>query len=54
MNWAEKLKERVSLRMQVCKACPEYRESVKQCKECGCFLPAKTAISFQKCPLGKW
>tara|TARA_Y100000401_G_C8321779_1_gene225738 strand:+ start:680 stop:799 length:120 start_codon:yes stop_codon:yes gene_type:complete len=28
-----------------------------RCKECGCFLDAKTSLSkewFGKCPIGKW
>ena len=24
------------------------------CKECGCIIRAKTNLSFEKCPLGKW
>ena len=24
------------------------------CKNCGCFIPAKTRVKDESCPLGKW
>ena len=54
-------------RMSICKGCDSYRHSVKQCGQCGCFMPIKTALEFDPvkgieamkktktvCPLGKW
>jgi recombinational DNA repair protein RecR len=40
-------------RMNTCKACDKFTEK-QFCKECGCFMPAKTTIRRFKCPLGKW
>lgn len=41
-------------RMAICKECPWYRSITKQCKKCGCFMPAKTLLKNTKCPLRKW
>lgn len=41
-------------RMNICKMCDRYSERRKRCKECGCFLEAKTKFSSSKCPLDKW
>jgi len=54
MNWVESLKERVNYRLNICKSCPEYKAATKQCRSCGCFLPAKASISFMECPLKRW
>jgi len=43
-----------SRRYDMCKACPELIKLTKQCKKCGCFMKAKTAIQAAVCPLGKW
>jgi hypothetical protein len=45
----EKSKERY----EICKMCEEF-SSVKTCKSCGCFMPAKVTIIRSRCPLGKW
>ncbi len=54
-------------RLSICKSCNMYRNFLllkkpkidwgARCKECGCFLDAKTSLSkewFGKCPIGKW
>lgn len=41
-------------RLEICNQCPELRELTRQCKQCGCFVDAKTAIRNQHCPLDKW
>jgi hypothetical protein len=41
-------------RYMICKECDRFITSVKVCKECYCFMPAKTMIEGADCPLGKW
>jgi hypothetical protein len=41
-------------RLEICKKCPSYRKFAKQCKECGCIMPAKVKLADAFCPLGKW
>jgi len=41
-------------RMLVCRSCDKYDELQNSCKECGCYLPAKTKVILDSCPLGKW
>ena len=41
-------------RMEICKDCPKYLKIIKVCRECACFLPLKTKIENQVCPLNKW
>jgi uncharacterized RmlC-like cupin family protein len=41
-------------RMDICNACDQLMKPVKICKECYCFMPAKTLIPISECPLGKW
>jgi hypothetical protein len=47
-------KELQEERMSICVACPEIISITNQCKQCGCFMTAKTKIEVSKCPLGKW
>ena len=54
MNWVNDLKERVSSRMSICKECEHYKQATKQCGQCGCFMPAKAAVTSMHCPLNKW
>lgn len=44
----------VNQRYLVCKSCPEFISMTKQCKKCGCFMPAKTKMQAASCPLNKW
>lgn len=41
-------------RLEICKECPALFKPTYQCKECGCFMTAKTKLKLAKCPLGKW
>lgn len=41
-------------RMNVCLNCPELLGLTKQCKQCGCVMPAKVRLLEAVCPLGKW
>jgi hypothetical protein len=41
-------------RMDICNSCDRLMTPVKICKECYCFMPAKTLIPISQCPLGKW
>jgi len=41
-------------RYEICKACPELIKLTKTCKQCGCFMAAKTKLLLATCPLQKW
>jgi hypothetical protein len=41
-------------RMSICLQCPRLIKATRQCKECGCFMDAKTKLFDAECPLGKW
>lgn len=41
-------------RYDMCEQCPEFINLTKQCKKCGCFMPAKTKVPHAFCPLNKW
>jgi hypothetical protein len=41
-------------RYEICKLCPNLINATKQCKECGCIMPAKTKLLRATCPIGKW
>lgn len=41
-------------RYDICKSCPFLNQTTKTCKECGCFMPAKTKLKMATCPVGKW
>lgn len=41
-------------RRNECFNCEHYFKATKSCKECGCFVMAKTKFKNQKCPIGKW
>ena len=41
-------------RYAICEDCSEFRKSIKQCKVCSCFMPAKTLFNRSKCPKGYW
>ena len=40
-------------RLSICLKCPQLTKT-KRCKECGCFMVAKTKLREATCPLGKW
>jgi hypothetical protein len=41
-------------RFNICLECPEIINTTKQCKQCGCFMRAKTKLKNATCPLNKW
>lgn len=41
-------------RLDLCKQCPELIKLTSQCKQCGCFMVAKTKLEGAVCPIGKW
>ncbi len=41
-------------RYNICKSCDRFNKLTKICKECGCFMPAKTKLKNNFCPLNKW
>jgi hypothetical protein len=45
-------KETASARMDICKACPNFKEGV--CKLCGCNMAFKVELTSMTCPEGKW
>jgi hypothetical protein len=40
-------------RYAICKECPMLLPT-GNCKECGCFMSAKTKLPNAECPLHKW
>jgi len=51
-----KLEDELSqiMRLEMCKACPEFKKKSTQCKICGCVMSKKVKISSASCPLNKW
>ena len=41
-------------RYSICKECPFFIKTTKQCKKCGCFMWEKAKLSAASCPIGKW
>jgi len=41
-------------RLNICLGCDRLNQTLQNCKECGCFVRAKTKFKQEKCPLGKW
>jgi hypothetical protein len=41
-------------RLKICMSCDRFMKATRTCKECGCFMDAKTKIGHAYCPLGKW
>jgi hypothetical protein len=41
-------------RLEVCRGCERLFKPTLTCRECGCFMAAKTRLSAATCPLGKW
>lgn len=51
-EWASE--EVASNRFAICKECPLLVKGTNQCRECGCFMVAKTKLQMATCPLHKW
>jgi len=41
-------------RAKICMGCEYLRPTIRTCKKCGCFMPAKVRLDFASCPIGKW
>lgn len=41
-------------RLDICLRCPRLNTTTNTCKECGCFVHAKTKLTRSSCPLKKW
>lgn len=41
-------------RLAVCKECDRFIKATTTCRECGCFMVAKTKLEYAECPIGKW
>jgi len=46
--------EEATRRFDICQSCPELTHITLRCKQCGCFMAAKTKLQTATCPLGKW
>lgn len=46
--------EEAERRYNICQSCEHFYDLTKQCKQCGCFMFAKTKLNAAKCPLGRW
>jgi hypothetical protein len=51
-EWADE--ELATKRLSICKECPFFISLTGQCKQCGCFMNAKTKLSKATCPEHKW
>jgi hypothetical protein len=51
-NWT--VEELRLKRLEICRQCPEFVDLTRQCKQCKCFMPAKTWLINAYCPLRKW
>lgn len=59
-------KEKAKKRIEICEGCEHFKPSSRTCgtpivgnwigdvKLCGCFMDAKTKISFSSCPFSLW
>jgi len=41
-------------RLKICNSCDYLQKTVKICKDCKCFMPAKTRLKTSSCPQNKW
>lgn len=41
-------------RLETCRKCESFQRTVKLCKECGCFMPAKARAKSSTCPKNNW
>jgi len=47
-------KDIIKNRLDTCMSCENFIQITKQCKLCGCFMPAKTMLADAECPIKKW
>jgi hypothetical protein len=41
-------------RLEICNSCDSFNKTVKTCKICHCYMPAKTMFASASCPSSKW
>lgn len=41
-------------RMSICHDCDNFNKTIKTCKQCGCYMPAKAMFANSTCPDDKW
>jgi len=54
VNQPRALEETAKSRYDICLDCDRLVSFTKQCKECGCVMPAKVKLELATCPLEKW
>lgn len=40
-------------RINICNSC-DYLTTLRRCKNCGCFMDAKTKLAGAECPIKRW
>jgi hypothetical protein len=50
----EENKRQGKIKLDICKQCEHFNDKLKLCGQCGCFMPAKTRLPDQHCPINKW
>lgn len=45
-------KETTARRRTICESCPDWNHG--RCNLCGCYTFAKTRLTKETCPVGKW
>lgn len=46
--------EQKKTRIDICKTCDKFFNSLHMCAVCGCYMDIKAAVRMFKCPLDKW
>ena len=41
-------------RIEICRACQDFDDSLCRCKVCGCLMKIKARLKSTKCPKNKW
>lgn len=54
INKTDADEETIAKRYDSCKQCEMLMSTTKQCRKCGCFMPANVKLIDFSCPLGKW
>ena len=47
-------KAQAKVKLDICKQCENFNNTTKICGICHCFMPAKTRLPGQSCPIDKW
>jgi hypothetical protein len=46
--------EKATKRLEICKGCVFFENTMQTCIKCGCFMVPKTHLEGMKCPMDKW